>query len=60
MLDALRQAYALSQTETGAYELAIHTHMCQVWMAMAEHQEELPGGPSPPPSGRTRSGPSRC
>ena len=42
MLEGLRQAYALSQAETGAYELAIHTHMCQVWMAMAEHQEELP------------------
>ena len=42
MLEGLRQAYALSQAETGAYELAIHTHMCQVWQAMAEHQEELP------------------
>ena len=28
MLDALRQAYALSQTETGAYELHIHRLMC--------------------------------
>ena len=50
MLEGLRQAYALSQAETGAYELAIHTHMCQVWIAMAEHQEELPRrGLSPAP-----------
>ena len=42
MLEGLRQAYALSQAETGAYELAIHTHMCQIWIAMAEHQDELP------------------
>ena len=42
MLDALRQAYALSQTETGAYELHIHRLMCQVWQALAEHREGLP------------------
>lgn len=41
-LDALRQAYDLSQTEAGAYELHIHRLLCQVWQAMAEHARELP------------------
>ena len=60
MLEGLRQAYALSQAETGAYELAIHTHMCQVWQAMAEHQEELPRRALSPAQRTDRSGPSRC
>ncbi|MFR1515918.1 MAG: hypothetical protein ACLSTT_01135 [Evtepia gabavorous] len=42
MLDLLRQSYALSQTETGAYELHIHRLMCQVWQAIAEHAQQLP------------------
>lgn len=42
ILDALRQAYALSQTETGAHELHIHRLMCQVWQALAEHAQDLP------------------
>lgn len=42
ILDTLRQAYDLSQRETGAYELHIHRLLCQVWQAMAEHTRELP------------------
>ena len=42
ILDDLRKAYALSQTETGAYELHIHGLMCRVWQAIAEHAGELP------------------
>lgn len=42
ILDDLRQAYALSQTETGAYELHIHRLMCQVWQGIYEHAGSLP------------------
>ena len=42
ILSTLCQAYDLSQTETGAYELHIHRLLCQVWQTMAEHAGELP------------------
>ena len=42
ILDDLRQAYALSQTETGAYELHIHRLMCRVWQGIFEHASQLP------------------
>ena len=42
ILEWLRQAYALSLTEAGAYELHLHRLMCQVWQTIAEHSQELP------------------
>lgn len=42
ILDDLRAAYGLYQTEAGAYELRIHGLMCRVWQAIAEHADVLP------------------
>lgn len=42
ILDDLRHAYALSQTETGAYELHIHRLMCRVWQEIFEHASQFP------------------
>ena len=42
ILNALHVAYALSQTESGPFELRIHRLMCQVWQLLYEHAHLLP------------------
>lgn len=42
ILNALHVAYALSQTESGPFELRIHRLMCQVWQVLYEHAQLLP------------------
>lgn len=45
ILNALHVAYALSQTESGPFELRIHRLMCQVWQVLYEHSHLLPEHP---------------
>lgn len=42
ILKTLEDAYSLYKQEQGAYELRIHTLMCQVWQEIAEHYDQLP------------------
>ena len=42
ILRHLMEAYRLYLTEEGAFELRIHSLMCQVWQEIAEHYAELP------------------
>ena len=60
MLEGLRQAYALSQARQGPMNWPSTPTCARFGSPWQSTRRNSPGGPSPPPNGRTRSGPSRC